>query len=115
VATGDPSPLRSARAIANAMIRDARPGSIIISHANGRGYQTAAALPIAIPALRAKGFEFVTISELLAAGKAVFAETCYDSHPGDTDRYDLPKPPDPAASLSWNPTPHVRVGPSVPR
>jgi peptidoglycan-N-acetylglucosamine deacetylase len=115
VATGDPSPLRSARAIANAMIRDARPGSIIISHANGRGYQTAAALPIAIPALRAKGFEFVTISELLAAGKAVIAETCYDSHPGDTDRYDMPKPPDPAASLSWDPTPHVRVGPSVPR
>src|SRR5262249_10481614 len=63
VATGDPSPHQSARAIADAMIRGARPGSIIVSHANGRGYHTGEALPLAIPALRAKGFEFVTDSE----------------------------------------------------
>ncbi len=43
---------------------------------------------MAIPALKAKGFEFVTVSELLAAGKAEIVPTCYDSRPGDTDRYD---------------------------
>ncbi len=113
VATGDPSPHQSARAIAEAMIRNARPGSIIVSHANGRGYHTGEALPIAIPALKAKGFEFVTVSELLAAGKPVLAATCYDSHPGDTDRYDIPQNHN-RASLSWEPTPYVRAGPSVP-
>ena len=113
VATGDPSPLQSARAIANAMIRDARPGSIIVAHANGRGYHTGEALPLAIPALRAKGFEFVTVSELLAAGKPVIADSCYDAHPGDTDKYDLPGTHNPAASLSWEPTPHARTGPAI--
>jgi peptidoglycan-N-acetylglucosamine deacetylase len=115
VATGDPSPQQSAPAIANAMIRGARPGSIIVAHANGRGYHTGEALPLAIPTLRAKGFEFVTVSELLAAGKPVVAETCYDAHPGDTDKYDFPKTHGPAASLSWEPTPHVRTGPPISR
>jgi peptidoglycan-N-acetylglucosamine deacetylase len=113
VATGDPSPSQSARAIANAMIHNARPGSIIVAHANGRGYHTGEALPIAIPALRAKGFEFVTVSELLAAGKPVVADSCYDAHPGDTDKYDFPNTHNPAASLSWEPTPHARTGPAI--
>jgi len=110
VASGDPSPHQSARAIAEAMIRGARPGAIIVSHANGRGYHTAAALPLAIPALRAKGFEFVTVSELLAAGKPVVADSCYDAHPGDTDRYDFLQGHPSAASLPWEPTTHVRTG-----
>lgn len=88
ISTGDPAPNQSARAIANEMIQHARPGSIIIAHANGRGFHTAAGLPMAIPALRAKGFEFVTVSELLAAGKPVVVDTCYDAQPGDTDKYD---------------------------
>jgi peptidoglycan/xylan/chitin deacetylase (PgdA/CDA1 family) len=88
VSTGDPSPTQSAQAIARQMLRAARPGSIIIAHANGRGYHTAAALPIAIPKLRAMGYQFVTVSELLAAGRPVVVPTCYDSRPGDTDRYD---------------------------
>ena len=88
VSTGDPSPGQSARAIAETMIRQTKPGSIILNHANGRGFHTAAALPIAIPALRAKGFEFVTVSELLAAGRPVVTDTCYDDKPGDTDKYD---------------------------
>jgi len=88
VSTGDPSPQQSARAIADAMVKRAKAGSIIIAHANGRGYHTAAALPLAIPRLRAKGFEFVTVSELIAAGRPITEATCYDSRPGDTDRYD---------------------------
>jgi peptidoglycan-N-acetylglucosamine deacetylase len=115
VATGDPSPNRSARAIADAMIRNARPGSIIVSHANGRGYHTGEALPLAIPALRAKGYAFVTVSELLSAGKPIMAETCYDAHLGDTDRYDFLKGSTPTASPSWEPTTHVRAGPALPR
>lgn len=90
VSTGDPSPGTSAQQIADAMVRNARPGSIIISHANGRGFHTAAALPLAIPKLRAAGYVFVTVSELLAAGRPVIAPTCYNNKPGDTDRYDHP-------------------------
>jgi peptidoglycan-N-acetylglucosamine deacetylase len=97
VSTGDPSPLQSAQAIANAMIANTRPGSIIIAHGNGRGHNTAAALPLAIPKLLAMGYQFVTVSELLAAGTPVVSDTCYDSRPGDTDKYDTlftkPTPP----------------------
>jgi peptidoglycan/xylan/chitin deacetylase (PgdA/CDA1 family) len=115
VATGDPSPTRSARAIAEAMIRGARPGSIIIAHANGRGYHTAEALPIAIAALRAKGFEFVTVSELIAAGRPVLTDACYDSHPGDTDKYDFLFGRQPANLPSRKLTsPHVRAAPTLP-
>jgi peptidoglycan-N-acetylglucosamine deacetylase len=88
VSTGDPSPTQSAARIADAMVSRTRPGSIIIAHANGRGHNTAAALPIAIPKLKAMGFKFVTVSELMAAGRPIVAETCFDSQPGDTDRYD---------------------------
>lgn len=88
LSTGDPSPQQSARAIADAMVKRAKPGSIIIAHANGRGFHTSEALPMAIPKLRAKGFEFVTVSELLAAGTPEIVQSCYDSRPGDTERYD---------------------------
>jgi len=87
ISTGDPSPLQSAGTIVQAMLR-AKPGSIILNHANGRGWHTAAALPIAIEKLRKKGFRFVSVSELLAAGEPVVSPDCYDSRPGDTNRYD---------------------------
>lgn len=88
LSTGDPAPKQSAEAIANAMIKRTKPGSILIGHANGRGHNTAAALPIAIPQLQAQGYEFVTVSELLAAGTPEITSTCYDNRPGDTDKYD---------------------------
>ena len=75
-----------------------RPGSIVLFHANGRGWSTEAALPGIVSALQAKGYEFVTVTELLAAGEPVMSETCYDSRPGDTDQ---PRPPRPPAISSW--------------
>lgn len=89
LSTGDPSPAQSARAIANAALR-AKPGSILIMHANGRGHHTAEALPLFLPKLKDQGFQFVTVSELLAAGKPVVVSSCYNAKPGDTDRYDMP-------------------------
>lgn len=88
VSTGDPDPRTSAAAIARTMVKRAKPGSILIAHANGRGWNTHAALPVALAALKKEGYEFVTVSELLAAGTPVVSATCYDSRPGDTDRYD---------------------------
>ncbi len=89
VSIGDSDPGSSAVVLAARIVRNAKPGSIIIAHANGRGWHTADALRIAIPKLKARGFEFVTVSELLELGKPVVAATCYDSRPGDTDRYDF--------------------------
>ena len=88
ISTGDPDRNQSAAAIAGAVLRQVRPGSIVLMHANGRGYNTAAALPLLIPKLRAQGYQLVTVSELLAAGRPEIAQTCYDARPGDTDKYD---------------------------
>ncbi|HEY8277781.1 MAG TPA: polysaccharide deacetylase family protein [Methyloceanibacter sp.] len=84
IVTGDPDPGRSAKAIAATILTNAHPGAIVVAHANGRGQHTAEALEIAIPKLRAEDYSFVTVSELIAAGKPVIAEACYLNHKGDT-------------------------------
>ena len=65
VVSGDPSPSVRARAMVREVLRQAKNGSIIIFHINGRGWHTAEALPAIIDGLRAKGLEPVTVSELL--------------------------------------------------
>ncbi len=104
VSIGDADKGSSAIVLAARMVRNARPGSIVIAHANGRGWHTGEALRIAIPKFKAKGFEFVTVSELLELGKPVVAATCYDSRPGDTDRYDFLFAKKPVAESGWLPT-----------
>lgn len=81
---------QTANRIARRMVREVRPGSIVLAHGNGRGYHTANALRIAVPQLRKKGFKFVTVSQLLAAGEPVITQRCYNFRPGDTDHYDRP-------------------------
>lgn len=109
VSTGDPSPFASADMIVAETLRAVRPGSIVLAHANGRGFHTGAALPRVIDGLRKRGYRFVTVGELLAAGRPVITDTCFDAHPGDTDRYDhfgrkpnakpLPEPARPRAGV----------------
>jgi peptidoglycan-N-acetylglucosamine deacetylase len=86
VVTGDPDPHRSAKAIADTILTKVHPGAIIVAHANGRGWHTAEALAIAIPKLKEQGYGFVTVSELVAAGKPVIAAKCYLDQPGSTRR-----------------------------
>ena len=52
-------------------------------HANGRGWHTAEALPHVIEELRKRGFEFATVSELLAKGEPIIADSCYELKQGD--------------------------------
>lgn len=87
VDSGDPAFI-GAKGMADDMLRGIKPGSIVLMHANGRGKHTAVALKILIPALRAKGYRFATVGELLAAGTPVIAATCYSLKPGDTRVYD---------------------------
>ena len=65
VESGDPDPNVTADAMIPWVLQQTQSGSIIIMHANGRGWNTAEALPEIIRTLRANGYEFVTISELL--------------------------------------------------
>jgi peptidoglycan/xylan/chitin deacetylase (PgdA/CDA1 family) len=85
--TGDPDPHITAKGIINNILTHAHPGAIVVMHANGRGKNTAAALSVAIPKLKAEGYSFVTVSELIAAGKPIIAANCYLNRPGDAVRH----------------------------
>ena len=101
VSAGDAAFIQPAQAIERQVLANVQPGSIVLLHANGRGWHTEGALPGIISALKARGYKFVTVSELLAAGEPVMTATCYDSHPGDTDRWPR-RPPAPVVSgFGW--------------
>lgn len=51
--------------IINRVVTKAHPGDIVLLHASDSVKQTHEALPVIIDQLRAKGYEFVTVSELL--------------------------------------------------
>lgn len=63
--SGDPDPAFDAATILAEVQRTARKGSIVIMHANGRGWHTAEALPSIIEYLQNKGFTLVTVSQLI--------------------------------------------------
>lgn len=88
VSAGDPWIGATAPLMVKSVLAHIRPGSIVIFHANGRGVHTSGALPGIVATLKQRGYEFVTVSELLRAGKPVVESRCYDAKPGDTDRYD---------------------------
>jgi peptidoglycan-N-acetylglucosamine deacetylase len=67
--TSDPDPHETAADIV-AAVRRATPGSIIIMHANGRGWHSAEALPRVLQVLKEKGLKPVTLRTLVALGKA---------------------------------------------
>jgi peptidoglycan/xylan/chitin deacetylase (PgdA/CDA1 family) len=70
VVSGDPSAHTTVDRMIHNVVDKARAGSIIIFHINGRGLKTAEALPLIVDDLRAKGFRFLFVSELMAAGRA---------------------------------------------
>jgi len=88
IVTADPSEKRTPEQIANRVVRSIKPGAIIICHANGRGKGTAKALPIFVPKLKKRGYEFVTVSELLTYGPVFATRDCYELKPGDNYNYD---------------------------
>jgi peptidoglycan/xylan/chitin deacetylase (PgdA/CDA1 family) len=66
VVSGDPCRQATARDLIATVTRRCRNGSIIIMHVNGRGWHTAEALPEILRRLRNAGYQFVTVSELMA-------------------------------------------------
>jgi Polysaccharide deacetylase len=58
--------------IAATVLAEVKPGSIVMMHlVRGNAPSSAAALRMIIPALQHRGYAFVTVSELLAAGPAI--------------------------------------------
>lgn len=88
IVTGDPAKGQTAGLIAQTVISQIQPGSIVIAHANGHGWHTAQALPKIVSELTARGYRFVTVSELLASGEVVTVNACYENKLGDNRKYD---------------------------
>jgi peptidoglycan/xylan/chitin deacetylase (PgdA/CDA1 family) len=65
VETGDPDPTIDDERMNWAVQNRVQNGSIVIMHANGRGWHTAEALPAMIEYLQGQGFTLVTVSQLL--------------------------------------------------
>ena len=65
IASGDPDPALPVERIARSVAAKAKGGSIVVFHMNRNGPLTAEALPVVIKGLREKGFELVTVGELL--------------------------------------------------
>jgi peptidoglycan/xylan/chitin deacetylase (PgdA/CDA1 family) len=68
VVSGDPSHRTTTDGMIRTVLTEARPGSIIVFHINGRGWKTHEALPAILSGLRARGFHFVALSELMRQG-----------------------------------------------
>lgn len=62
---GDGAPMDAAT-IASRTVAQVRPGSIVLLHPWNHRPQTVAAIPLVIEQLRAQGYRFVTVSQLLA-------------------------------------------------
>jgi len=65
LASGDPDPRISTKRLIEYVSDQAKNGSIVVMHMNGRGWKTAEALPRIVLRLRKKGYKLVTVSELL--------------------------------------------------
>ena len=65
LASGDPDSTISRDHLIRYVVSHVRNGSIIVMHVNGRGWHTSEALPEIIQALRAKGYIFSKVSDLL--------------------------------------------------
>ncbi len=63
--SGDPDPNLKADKIVRWVIDGSQGGSIVVFHINMNGHTTPETLPQVVSGLRAKGFELVTVSELL--------------------------------------------------
>jgi len=81
--TRDARKTQTAKAIVDLVKNTIYPGDIIIMHANGQGRYGYEALKNFVPALRKKGYSFVTVTELLSLGEPEVAGECYETMTGD--------------------------------
>ena len=63
--SGDPDPRITPEKLANWVLLNVKQGSILIFHANGRGYVTHLALPIIVKRLKERGYTFGKLEDYL--------------------------------------------------
>jgi peptidoglycan/xylan/chitin deacetylase (PgdA/CDA1 family) len=68
LASGDPDKHATKERLIEWVLRKAMPGSIIVMHINRRGWHTAEALPAIIQGLHKRGYQLVTVGDLLKHG-----------------------------------------------
>jgi peptidoglycan-N-acetylglucosamine deacetylase len=106
--------LHSADALAKRALARVRPGSVILLHANAVPQKSYEILERLLSALRARGYETVTVGELLRLGTAQSVRKGYFTIPGDNLKYDAIFPgkgtlkPDPARPFATEPVPPGR-------
>jgi len=89
--------------IVSTVLSEVKPGSIVVMHLNGgsNAPSTGLALRLLIPELEKRGYQFLTVSELLATGTPI--------QPADGQRevseFYQPPPPPPPPPLPVKPTP----------
>lgn len=99
-------------------LRLLKPGSIMLMHANAVPQKTLAILRILLPELKRRGYETVTVSELLrlglsSQGRPQAVREGYFTTPGDNLQYDAIFPgkgtlkPDPSRPFAPDPVPPV--------
>jgi len=85
------------------VLDNARPGSIIVFHINGRGWKTGDALPIILQGLRERGLRFVHVSQLMASAR-----------PGAPVIAPIPRAPGPETPPPIAPIPAATLPPPPP-
>ena len=89
--------------VTSRIVRETRPGSIILSHDIHPG--TIKAMPATFDQLQEKGFKFVTVSELIAMGKPMA--------PKQTGEAGSPPSPTPGSSPAATPAPSASASPGL--
>jgi peptidoglycan/xylan/chitin deacetylase (PgdA/CDA1 family) len=82
--------------VTSRIVRETRPGSIILSHDIHPG--TIKAMPATFDQLQEKGFKFVTVSELIAMGKPMAPKQSGEAGAPPSSGSSLAATPDPTAS-----------------
>jgi peptidoglycan/xylan/chitin deacetylase (PgdA/CDA1 family) len=78
----------SARDMALRAAGEVRPGSIVLMHANAVPRHTHEIVPVFVEEMLRRGWRFVTVSELLAMGRAEAVQDGYFERPGDNRQFD---------------------------
>ena len=74
--SGDPDENTTAPRVVDWVLKKASPGGIVVMHMNRKRFPTAEALPAVIKGLRQRGFELVTVGELLERPEDAPGPTC---------------------------------------
>lgn len=82
----------TARDVALRAAGEVRPGSIVLMHANAVPRHTHEIVPVFVDELLRRGWRFVTVSDLLAMGRAETVQDGYFDRPGDNRQFDTGYP-----------------------